>query len=129
MQGLPSHDPSSLLSSPRSAIPSVVPKVKLSIVFESGARIGPENAALLEGIRKTGSISAAARDMGIPYKRAWLRLDSMNRTFKESIIEAATGGAGGAPRPADGREPSTQIRFSSQRRVGRRGRARQGRPQ
>jgi molybdate transport system regulatory protein len=72
-----------------------MPRIKLSIVFESGAQIGPETAALLGGIRKTGSISAAAREMGIPYKRAWLLLDGMNRAFKEPVIEAATGGAGG----------------------------------
>jgi molybdate transport system regulatory protein len=39
-------------------------KVRVSIVFESGARIGPGKAKLLEGIRDTGSISAAAREMG-----------------------------------------------------------------
>jgi hypothetical protein len=37
-------------------------RVRVSIVFESGARIGPGKAKLLESIRNTGSISAAARD-------------------------------------------------------------------
>jgi molybdate transport system regulatory protein len=72
-----------------------MPRIKLSIIFESGARIGPGKAALLESVRETGSISAAARDMGMPYKRAWMLLDSMNRAFKEPVIEAATGGARG----------------------------------
>src|SRR5713101_6159055 len=70
-------------------------RVKVSIVFESGARIGPGKAALLESIRDTGSISAAARDMGMPYKRAWLLLDSMNRAFREPVVEAVTGGTHG----------------------------------
>src|SRR5260370_36356664 len=70
-------------------------RIKVTIVFESGARIGPGKAALLESIRDTGSISAAARDMGMPYKRAWVLLDSMNRAFKELVVEAATGGAHG----------------------------------
>src|SRR5580700_2830835 len=56
-------------------------QVRVSIVFESGARIGPGKAKLLESIRDTGSISAAARDMGMSYKRAWLLLDSMNQAF------------------------------------------------
>src|SRR5437879_10061068 len=82
-------------------------RIKVTIVFESGARIGPGKAALLESIRDTGSISAAARDMGMPYKRAWMLLDSMNRAFKDPVVEAATGGAhgGGAmltPFGADG---------------------------
>jgi molybdate transport system regulatory protein len=40
-------------------------RLKVSIVFESGAQFGPGKAALLESIRDTGSISAAARDMGM----------------------------------------------------------------
>lgn len=70
-------------------------KVRISIVFESGARIGPGKAALLESIRDSGSISAAARDMGMSYKRAWVLLDSMNQAFTEPVTTAAPGGAGG----------------------------------
>ena len=70
-------------------------RVRVSIVFESGARIGPGKAKLLESIRDTGSISAAARDMGMSYKRAWLLLDSMNQAFTEPVVMAAPGGTGG----------------------------------
>ena len=70
-------------------------QVRISIVFESGARIGPGKARLLESIRDTGSISAAARDMGMSYKRAWLLLDSINQAFTEPVVTAATGGSGG----------------------------------
>ena len=70
-------------------------RVRVSIVFESGARIGPGKARLLESIRNTGSISAAAREMGMSYKRAWLLLDSMNQAFTELVVTAASGGAGG----------------------------------
>ena len=70
-------------------------RLRISIVFESGARIGPGKAKLLESIRDTGSISAAARDMGMSYKRAWLLLDSINKAFTEPVVSAAPGGAGG----------------------------------
>jgi molybdate transport system regulatory protein len=70
-------------------------RLRVSIVFESGARIGPGKAKLLESIRDTGSISAAAREMGMSYKRAWLLLDSMNQAFTELVVTAAPGGAGG----------------------------------
>lgn len=70
-------------------------KIRLSILFESGARVGPGKIALLESIRDTGSISAAARDMGMSYKRAWLLLDTINQTFTEPVVTAAPGGAGG----------------------------------
>jgi len=70
-------------------------RVRVSIVFESGARFGPGKAKLLESIRDTGSISAAARDMGMSYKRAWVLLDSINRAFTEPVVTAAPGGASG----------------------------------
>jgi molybdate transport system regulatory protein len=70
-------------------------RVRVSIVFESGARIGPGKAKLLESIRDTGSISAAARDMGMSYKRAWVLLDSINQAFIEPVVTAAPGGTGG----------------------------------
>ena len=70
-------------------------KVRVSIVFDSGARIGPGKAKLLQSLHDTGSISAAAREMGMSYKRAWLLLDSVNQTFTEPVIATASGGAGG----------------------------------
>src|SRR2546430_12828034 len=72
-----------------------MPRLKVSIVFESGARVGPGKATLLESIRDTGSISAAAREMGMSYKRAWLLLDSINQAFTEPVVTAAPGGSGG----------------------------------
>lgn len=69
--------------------------VKVSIHFESGARIGPGKAALLASIHDTGSISAAARTMGMTYKRAWLLLDSINQAFDKPVVTAAPGGSGG----------------------------------
>src|SRR6266481_3480721 len=69
--------------------------VRVSIVFESGARVGPGKAKLLECIRNTGSISAAAREMGMDYKRAWTLLDSMNQAFTEPVVSAAPGGVRG----------------------------------
>jgi molybdate transport system regulatory protein len=66
-----------------------MPKLRVSIVFESGARIGPGKAQLLQSIHDTGSISAAAREMGMSYKRAWLLLDSINQAFTEPVVSAA----------------------------------------
>src|SRR6267154_4218704 len=69
--------------------------IEVSIVFESGARIGPDSAKLLESVRETGSISAAARRVGMPYKKAWMLIDGMNHALAEPVITAAPGGAGG----------------------------------
>src|SRR5215217_2275156 len=70
-------------------------RLKVSIVFESGARIGPGKVKLLESIRDTGSISAAAREMGMSYKRAWLLLDSLNAAFEPTVVTTTLGGSGG----------------------------------
>ncbi len=70
-------------------------RLKLTIALASGARIGPGKAALLESVLSTGSISAAARAMGMDYKRAWLLIDSLNRAFSTPVVERMTGGPGG----------------------------------
>lgn len=70
-------------------------RLKLTLTMASGARIGPGKAALLESVRASGSISAAARAMGMDYKRAWLLVDSLNRAFETAVVERVTGGPGG----------------------------------
>src|SRR5271170_8409331 len=85
-------------------------RLRISIVFESGARIGPGKAKLLESIRDTGSISAAARDMGMSYKRAWLLLDSINQAFTEPVPRRALA-AHRNPRRAP-RGDDREIRFA-----------------
>src|ERR1700712_2401868 len=69
--------------------------IKVTLVLNSGSRIGPGKAALLESILSNGSISAAARAMGMDYKRAWLLIDSLNQAFTSPAVERTTGGTGG----------------------------------
>lgn len=68
---------------------------RLRILFGHAIPIGPGKAELLEHIAQTGSISAAARRMGMSYRRAWLLVDTMNQCFKSPVVETATGGKGG----------------------------------
>jgi len=70
-------------------------ELHVNIVLASGARIGRGKAVLLEGIRDTGSISAAARALGMDYKRAWLLLDSLDSAFDTPVVERKAGGVGG----------------------------------
>ena len=65
--------------------------------------MGPGKADLLEAIERSGSISAAARALGMSYRRAWLLVDTMNRCFAEPLVEAHPGGgtrAGATVTPA-----------------------------
>lgn len=79
----------------RSAIIARMAKLRLILTTKSGARIGPGKVELLESVLSSGSISAAARTMGMDYKRAWLLVDSLNRAFATLVVERVTGGSGG----------------------------------
>lgn len=57
--------------------------------------LGPGKVELLNGIAKTGSISAAGREMGMSYKRAWSLVEEMNRMFREPLVISIRGGPGG----------------------------------
>jgi len=57
--------------------------------------IGPGKADLLERIERTGSISAAGREMGMSYKRAWMLVETLNAMFREPLVESTRGGPQG----------------------------------
>jgi molybdate transport system regulatory protein len=57
--------------------------------------LGPGKITLMELISKYGSISAAGKEMGMSYRRAWLLVDEINRIFREPLVEAKLGGSGG----------------------------------
>ena len=57
--------------------------------------ISPRRLSLLEAIGRTGSISAAARDVGITYKAAWDAVDAMNNMAGEQLVCSQHGGKGG----------------------------------
>jgi molybdenum ABC transporter molybdate-binding protein len=67
--------------------------------------LGKGRLELLEGIDRWNSISAAARQMGMSYRRAWLLVQSINEAAGEPLVEAIVGGShgGGARLTAQGR--------------------------
>ncbi len=68
---------------------------RLRVLLGAAIAIGPGKADLLDAIAASGSISAAAKRMGMSYRRAWLLVDTMNRCFREPVLAAAPGGKGG----------------------------------
>ena len=56
---------------------------------------GPGRAELLHLIQQTGSISKAARKMGMSYKKAWEMVDEMNEMASTPYVVAQKGGAKG----------------------------------
>jgi molybdate transport system regulatory protein len=57
--------------------------------------IGPGKIALLEAIGQTRSITAAAKTMGMSYRRAWILVDEMNRSLARPAVASTTGGERG----------------------------------
>ncbi|WP_200764025.1 TOBE domain-containing protein [Nitrosophilus alvini] len=57
--------------------------------------LGKGRIELLEQIERTGSISKAAKAMGMSYKAAWDAVDAMNNLSEKPLVERVTGGKGG----------------------------------
>jgi molybdate transport system regulatory protein len=69
--------------------------VRFRVDLGSGCSIGIGKIELLEGISRSGSLSEAARQMRMSYRRAWLLLADLNASFDQSVAQASTGGRGG----------------------------------
>lgn len=67
----------------------------LRLFRDDEVAMGPGKADLLDAIMQTGSISAAARAMDMSYRRAWLLVDTMNRSFRDPLVQGAAGGRKG----------------------------------
>ena len=70
-------------------------KFRLRINKGEDIAIGPGKIDLLEAVAATGSITAAAKQLGMSYRRAWLLVDTMNRCFKSPVTEGEAGGKRG----------------------------------
>ena len=57
--------------------------------------MGPGKIALLEQIERCGSLSQAARNLNMSYRRAWQLLDSLNCCFAEPVVRTSKGGRRG----------------------------------
>ena len=68
---------------------------RLRVLLGAAIAIGPGKADLLDAIAANGSISAAAKRMGMSYRRAWLLVDTMNGCFQGPLVASVRGGAGG----------------------------------
>lgn len=75
----------------------------LSMRRAEEAFLGGDRIGLLEAIDRFGSISGAAREVGVSYKTAWHTIDAMNNASERPFIRRTTGG-GGTVLTDEGRE-------------------------
>lgn len=83
----------------------------LRVTLSETFYVGPGRADLMELIAETGSISEAAKRMGMSYKRAWVLVQALNEGFGAPLVEASRGGAAqGASLTSAGREVLERYR-------------------
>ena len=70
-----------------------IPRIR--VIVNDQIALGPGKVDLLETIDNCGSISQAARELGLSYRRAWTLVNTMNKSFKSSLVEGSTGGKKG----------------------------------
>ncbi len=87
-------------------------RVSLRLDLASGGRVGPGKVALLEAIGEAGSISGAARLLGMSYPRAWKLVEAMDAELGITVVTRAPGGqrGGGAALTPAGRAIITRYR-------------------
>ena len=77
------------------AVNSVQVRSKIWLEIDGKPVFGQGRDDLLRLIQKTGSINAASREMGIPYRKAWSYLDAMEKRLGFPLVNRQKGGAGG----------------------------------
>ena len=87
-------------------------RVSLRLDLASGGRVGPGKIALLEAIGQAGSISGAARLLGMSYPRAWNLVEAMDVELGIAVVTRAPGGqrGGGAALTQAGRAMISRYR-------------------
>lgn len=70
-------------------------RLRMRVMVGEANAVGPGKVALLEAVDEHRSISAAAKSLGMSYRRAWLLIDELNRALKSPAVTTAAGGANG----------------------------------
>ena len=89
----------------------------LAFLGQQGQRVGEDRFRLLEAIDQHGSISAAAKAVGLSYRGAWDAVNALNNLFPQSLVLARPGGkhGGGAEVTAEGKRAIATHRLLSEK--------------
>ena len=84
--------PSKTRSQPAAGGARPVARFRMRVTVGEVIAIGPGKIALLEAIARTGSLTAAAKELDMSYRRAWMLLDELNGSLRQPAVESAKGG-------------------------------------
>ncbi len=71
------------------------PRFNVWIEHGGGVVLSAWRIGLLEAVDRKGSISAAAKEMKVPYRRAWERLHEIEDRLGIQLVSTEVGGSGG----------------------------------
>lgn len=71
------------------------PRVRIRVDLAPACSVGPGKISLLEAIEREGSLSVAARSIGMSYRRAWNLIADLNGSFAQPVVATAVGGSRG----------------------------------
>jgi molybdate transport system regulatory protein len=91
------HQPpeSKRASPPESAPADAGIRGRLQLDKDGAPFLGTRRIDLLNAIAREGSITRAARSVGLSYKAAWDAIDAMNSRAQTALVTTAIGGSGG----------------------------------
>ncbi|MFB9078668.1 winged helix-turn-helix domain-containing protein [Flavobacterium procerum] len=93
-------------------------EVRVWIEETEGPFLGIGKIWLLENIRKTGSITNAAKEMKMAYRQAWQLVEEMNRRAESPLVEKLLGGkGGGGARLTEAGEKAIAIFYEVEKRI------------
>lgn len=75
--------------------PGIQVKARVWLEKDGKTFLASGRVTLLEKIGTHGSVTKAAKSLGMSYRHAWLLLDAMNRLSGRPLVETKVGGAGG----------------------------------
>lgn len=70
-------------------------KSKIWIEVNDKVLLGEGRVNLLMAIKEIGSLSKAAKAIGMSYKKAWKLVDMMNERADQPLVKLSVGGKGG----------------------------------
>ncbi len=71
------------------------PKVHVRLSLPNGGSLDETDIALIETLQKCRSILGASKLLGMSYRKTWVMVDAMNRTFETRVVETFPGRRGG----------------------------------
>lgn len=93
-------------------------EVRVWIEETEGAFLGIGKIWLLENIRKTGSITNAAKEMKMAYRQAWQLVEEMNQRAESPLVEKLLGGkGGGGARLTEAGEKAITVFYEIEKRI------------